>query len=123
MVGKDHFPTFRKYMEWPEDMSFGTLLPGTPSAMAKIDVAENESENQGPVETAPRVNSQPSTKKVMPIVTHPLRLPEGYRIPRVQSQKDVDFQDNTEQQADIPQHPEPEPIAEPPEIPIRNICQ
>ena len=123
MVEKDQFPSFRKYMKWPEDMSFGTLLPVTPSAMTKIDVVEDKPENQGPVETAPRVNSQSSNKKVAPKVNHPLRLPEGYRIPRVQNQKDTDLQDNTEPQVDIPHQPEPETIAESPEVPRRNICQ
>ena len=58
-----------------------------------------------------------------PIVTRPLRLPEGYRIPRAKSQKDVNFQDNTDPQADLPPHPEPEPTAGSSEIPKRNICQ
>ena len=104
-VEEDQFPFFRKFMEWPGDTPLGALLPGAPRIMAKKDMVEKESENKGQVETAPRINSWPSTKKVTPTVTRSLRLPEGYSIPRAKSQKDVDFQDNTDQQADIPPLP------------------
>ena len=92
MVAEEEFPAFRQHMQWPNDKSFGELLPTTLS-QSKVDV-----------------RPKPATTvkaRELNIGVAPLNLEPGYQIPR---KKEVPQPEPIEE----PSQSQPEPPASSP---------